>query len=811
MRNKIIKGLPLSLFDNHIDFLSDKLNKNLIYIYRWNKDLENYIDSYEFIEEYTFSGLINTLIEFGFKKQEKILEYNDFSIKGDTIQIWQGGMMNPLKFIYFGDILEEIQMFDILTGRTLNTFKNFPIFNSNYIHDKTDFQNIRFTTKFNQFANYFYILDKQITFNDLNQKKYSQKEFDYEQPALFFNRIDLLKQRIKQLKSKNYIIKIISKHKNNLDSELQEYCQYNKKNLKNILQINNLNLIESGLISKSKKIAIYTDREIFGTIFVSNRSKKKIKSAEARKLLSHLEGEIEINDYIVHEDYGVALYKGFVQEENQDYLKLEYAQKDELFVPLDQVYKLSKYIGQENIEITRLSSNQWKKIKRKIKKQVAIRAKELARHYAKSKLATALIVNSKDSKEYLEFINKFKFEPTPDQKKVEKQIILDMSKKNPMSRLLIGDVGFGKTEIIMRAVFKVIEKKHQAIILCPTTVLALQHFNTFKKRFQKFDVNIKLISRFNSKEKNIKIIDQIKKGNIDIVIGTHRILSNDFKVKNMGILIVDEEQKFGVKQKEKIRKLEYGVHTLFVSATPIPRTLSMALSAIQDISLINTPPKNRKSVKTFVSKIDWNKIANAINYEIKRNGQVFFVHNEVKTIQSIKYKLKEILPNIKFEIAHGQLSSQKIDQIMTKFYKNEFDCLISTTIIENGIDMKNVNTLIVNNSQNLGLSQMYQLRGRVGRSEKQAYAYFFYKGKELKSIVDINKNSKSKIKNQKYIERLETILSAQSLSSGFKIASRDLEIRGAGNLLGAAQHGNITKIGYSLYMQMLAEEIEKLK
>ncbi len=828
MNFKYVKGIPPALFKNYIAYLKDQKKDNFLFVLRWNSAIRNYLNTCEFVEEYSWAGLMKTLNDFGYARVEKVTKKGEYSVKGDTISLWQPGFENPIRLEYLGDDLEVVYVYDVLTGEKLNTFQNLPIFNLRKLFDESDYENIAFVEHNTKFSDEVIILLPLLEeFTEISAAQTNQ--FDFTQIQLYFNKLDILEKDLKALERKNYLIRIITKHPNEIPVSIRKFI---RAEIPEDLPLRDIENVELGFHSDLYKVHVITDRELFGTIFVTSRKSKKLKSSQAQKLLTQLEGEIEIDDFIVHEDYGVGIYRGFVIEDKKDYLKVEYAENDELFVPLEQIDKLTKYIGEKGQapEITRLGKTDWNTIKKKVKKAVAITAKELARHYALTKIATASKIEPTASEHYKSFTGDFEYQPTIDQLKAEREIIEDMSQQKAMNRLLIGDVGYGKTEVMMRAIFKIVEAGKQAVVLCPTTVLSLQHYNTFKERFQntEYKDRIGLLSRHNPSQENKKILEKVETGEYKIVIGTHRILSNDFKAPNMGLLVIDEEQRFGVKQKEKIKKLEYGVHTLFVSATPIPRTLSMALSSIKDISMINTPPPGRKSITTEVGRVNWQKIVNAINYEVDRGGQAFLVHNRVKTIPSVKAKLQKLMPGVKFVVAHGQMPPEKLDDIMTKFYEGKYDCLIATTIIENGLDMPNVNTIIVDNAQNLGLAQMYQLRGRVGRSKKQAFAYFFYKGEKLPGKDEIDrdedrdrdedniayKSSVSKKENKKstkYLERLEAILSAQSLGSGFLIASRDLEIRGAGNLLGREQHGNISKIGYGLYIQLLAEEIDRLK
>lgn len=802
-----------------------------ISLLRWNWDLVSYITSVEKISDYTFSGCIKTIADFGYEKVKVVGNPGEFSIKGDIVSLWVPGAEEPVRMSYFGDSLEEICFYDALTGRALNCLQHLDLFDLHQLNSRSDWENIQYiklnsTSKGSLGNTEEVIVLLQSSDSELYQDKLSQEKvefevskFDFAQPAIYFRNFGLVELDINNYSSQDYRVWINSKHGSELPTSLKKYLT-KPAGLEQELQLSHLENLDAGFKSTSLKTLIITDRELFGTIFVSTRRKHQLKSTEAQKLLQQLEGEIEIGNYIVHIDYGVGIYKGFVVENGQDYLRISYAAEDELLVPMQQIDKLTKYISESGQEpqITRLGRTDWENVKKFARKQVEIAAKELAQHYAHISLATAVPAFGEDSNSYSEFVDKFAYTPTPDQLKAEREIIKDISKKTPMHRLLIGDVGYGKTEIIMRAAYKICEAEAQVIVLCPTTILALQHYRSFQERFKDTPFNICMLSRFNTPEQSKAIVSDVKLGKYDIIIGTHKLLSNSLELKKLGLLVVDEEQRFGVKQKEKLRKLEFGVHTLYVSATPIPRTLSMALSAIQDITIIQTPPPGRKAVITEVSQLSWQKIQEALTAELARQGQVYFVHNEIKTIYSVAKQLQNLLPECRFVVAHGQMSSAKLDQIMTEFYERKYDVLISTTIIENGLDMPNVNTIIVNNAQKLGLAQMYQLRGRVGRSFAQAYAYFFYQGSKLQAqeeLAEIDFENpdlaKSEKPNRKYLERLETILNAQELGSGFLIASRDLEIRGAGNLLGAEQHGTISKVGYGLYMQMLAEEIEKLK
>jgi len=530
--------------------------------------------------------------------------------------------------------------------------------------------------------------------------------------------------------------------------------------------------------------------------------KRKLKS---QKLFSDLKG-LKPGDYLVHLDHGIGIYNQqlTINPEgkpsasygagNQQYYQIEYAQGDKLYVPVGLERKLSRYIGFVEPRISRLGSSLWQRVKRKVKTDTEKLAKELLEIYAKREIATRPPYLPEDEIDF-QLASSFQYEETPDQIETIEDIKKDLEKEEPMDRLLCGDVGFGKTEVALRAMAKAIKSGYQAAMICPTTILANQHFQNFKGRVKNLPIKIALLSRLQSKKEQKEIIENLKTGKIDITIGTHRILSSDVEFKNLGLLIIDDEQRFGVRQKEKLKKIRASLDVLSLSATPIPRTLYLALSSLKDISLIQTPPVGRLPVKTFISPFKEKLIKEAIEKEIARSGQVYYLHNRVETIEVARKFLENLISEAKFGIAHGRLKEKELVKVMEDFQNKKIDVLIATTIIENGLDLPNVNTLIVADSTRLGLAEAYQIRGRIGRSHIQAFAYFFY-GSHL--------SEKAKM-------RLDALKEAEELGSGYKIALKDLEIRGAGNILGKEQSGNINKVGLNLYCQMLSEAIEKLK
>lgn len=517
---------------------------------------------------------------------------------------------------------------------------------------------------------------------------------------------------------------------------------------------------------------------------------KKLKS---QKLFSDIKN-IKPGDYVVHLDHGVGKFSGMEKMQEQDYYVLEYAKHDKLFVPVGLERKLSRYVGFADPSVARLGSALWQTTKRKIKEDVAALAKELLNLYAeKETVKRPPYTIDKELASQLQA--GFLYQETPDQLQALNDIQEDLQKEKPMDRIVCGDVGFGKTEIAIRTSLLATSNNYQTAVICPTTILAQQHFNNFKKRFEKFPVKIALLSRLQTKPEQKKIIQEIKEGTIDIIIGTHRILSKDIECKNLGLLIIDDEQRFGVKQKEKLRQKNPALDLLSLSATPIPRTIYLALSSFKNISLMQTPPQGRSAIQTHIVPYHKNKIKEAIQFELARGGQVYFLHNRVETIEKTCDRLRQFLPTAKIAAIHGRMDEKNIIKIMDDFHHKKTDILVATTIIENGIDLPNVNTIIIEDASRLGLAQAYQIRGRVGRSHIQSFAYLFYP----KKMTPVAR------------ERLNALSQATELGAGYQIAIKDLEIRGAGNILGKEQSGSINKIGLNLYCQMLAEAVEKLR
>ncbi|MCR4443046.1 MAG: transcription-repair coupling factor [Peptococcaceae bacterium] len=545
------------------------------------------------------------------------------------------------------------------------------------------------------------------------------------------------------------------------------------------------------------KLAVLTEHELFF------QPKKRVprRMFQEGKRSTVLE-DLKIGDYVVHVNHGIGKYMGIeklaVGEAERDYLVIKYHGEDKLYVPTDQSGLLQKYFSQEGQlpKLSKLGGSDWNRVKNRVKAAVRDLAEELLSLYAARQSAPGYAFAG-DSPWQRDFEEAFPYEETPDQVRAIREVKKDMEMPRPMDRLLCGDVGYGKTEVAIRAAFKAVTSGKQVAVLVPTTVLAQQHYNTFRERFEGFAVSVGVLSRFRTPKEQKEIIKDLKAGKIDIIIGTHRLLSSDVKFKDLGLLVVDEEQRFGVVHKEKLKKLKTNVDVLTLTATPIPRTLHMALAGVRDMSLIETPPEDRYPVQTFVVEHSPQLIREAIRRELGRGGQVYYVHNRIEDIDRVAAFIQELVPEARIGVGHGRMGEEHLEKVMLDFMEDKIDVLVSTTIIESGLDISNVNTLIVDDADKLGLSQLYQLRGRVGRSNRVAYAYLTY--------------NKDKILSEIAEKRLNAIREFTELGSGFKIAMKDLEIRGAGNILGAEQHGHVEAVGFDLYCRMLEEAVREAR
>jgi len=566
----------------------------------------------------------------------------------------------------------------------------------------------------------------------------------------------------------------------------------------NLLQSN----LKHGFVSQEFKFVIITDKDVTG----QRSSDKDLARMPSRRKKSIDPLQLKVGDFVVHEQHGVGRYLELINRSiagvSREYLVIEYASSkrgqpaDKLFVPTDTLEQVTKYVGGEAPSLHRIGGSDWQSSKRKARKAIKQIAAELIRLYA-ARMSAPGFAFSPDSPWQKELEDSFAFVETIDQQATIDEVKRDMEKPNPMDRIVCGDVGYGKTEIAVRAAFKAVQDGKQVAILVPTTLLVQQHFNTFSTRYSGFPIKLAALSRFNTPAQSKEVIAGLKTGAIDVVIGTHRLLSKDVIFADLGLLVVDEEQRFGVEHKEELKKARTNVDVLAMSATPIPRTLEMAITGIREMSNITTPPEERHPVLTYVGPYDDKQVSAAINRELLRDGQVFFIHNRVESIEAVAERLKKLVPGVKIGIAHGQMNERALEEVILSFWNRDFDLLLCTTIIESGIDIPNANTLIVDRSDLFGLSQLHQLRGRVGRSRERAYAYFLYPTEQ--PITELAH------------DRLTTIATNTDLGAGMQVALKDLEIRGAGNLLGGEQSGHIAEVGFDLYMRMVADAVEEFK
>lgn len=556
-----------------------------------------------------------------------------------------------------------------------------------------------------------------------------------------------------------------------------------------------------GGILEDFETIILTDRELFNKRSKEVTASKRSYYKEKPEFIESI-NDIKEGEYVVHSIHGVGIYQGLTQQEIdgqlKDYLTIEYAGKDRLHIPAEQVNLLCRYRGSGNIKpkLSRMGGKDWENTKARVKKEVEQVAYDLLRLYARRKMQKG-IQFLPDTTWQVEMEEAFEYTETPDQMKAIVDVKADMESDNPMDRLICGDVGFGKTEVAMRAIFKAVTSGKQVAVVVPTTILALQHFQTMSERFKPFGVQVELLSRFRTHKEQKETVKNLATGKCDVVIGTHRLLQEGIVFKDLGLLVIDEEHRFGVRHKEKLKQLRENIDIITMSATPIPRTLYMSLSGIKDMSVINTPPKNRLPIKTFVGVWNDNMVKNAIVHELDREGQVFYLYNRVETIEEFKLQLQQLVPNARIAIGHGQMDEKALEQVIVDFANHEYDVLLATTIIENGIDIPNANTMIIHDADRFGLAQLYQLRGRVGRSQRQAYCYCFYK--------------RQKEMTKEAVQRLKAIKEFTTLGSGYQIALRDVEIRGVGNILGTKQHGHMINVGFDTYCQLLEEAVQEIQ
>ena len=746
-------------------------------------------------QNFDFSYLIEKLNIMGFNRVNTVGDVGEFSIRGSIVDVYGYGMDFPKRIEFFGDAISSLRSFDPFTQRTLRKEESFTLLP---ISEKFDNQKVNSILNYIPessifiYSEFLFLDDVHQQLPDLsgrNQIVISNDGMDsgIRKPPDFNGNLALFKDYLRNIQNRKVYICCES-------DEERKRCEYLFEEDYPFIIFETLN-IEEGLESDFWNIHIITDKEIFGKGFHPKKAEKSELTFKTDSLL-----ELKPGDFVVHEDYGIGIFERLGKIEHREQLTecllVRYVDRDILYVPISAMSKVSKYIGLDKgtPKLSNLTSMRWEKKKRSARKAIKDMTKDLLKLYAEREFTEGFSF-SQDTVWQKELEASFQYEETKDQLSAIKDIKNDMESHQPMDRLVCGEVGYGKTEVAIRAAFKAVMDSKQVLFLAPTTVLCEQHFNTFRERLSNFPTRIEMLSRFVKKSDQKKIIVDIKIGNVDIIIGTHRLLSNEIEFLDPGLLIIDEEHRFGVSQKERLKNKRKKMDVLSMSATPIPRTLQFSLLNIRDFSTIETPPKGRLSVVTRI--IHWNSrfIREIILSEIKRGGQVFFVHNRIQGLRTLAARISTIVPEAKIAITHGRMKPTVIEKRMLDFLSVRCNILVTTSIIESGLDIPNANTIIVDRADTYGLAQLHQLRGRVGRSNRRAYCYL---------VVP------KRITNDAR-KRLSTIYTHSHLGSGLALALKDLEIRGAGNLLGSRQHGHITKIGYDLYMKLLQETIREFK
>lgn len=766
----IEKLKKLTLFGKNIDNSLEKFYK----IYNDLK-INYHISNMDLLSPYIKRGSFSTILDY-LQKDAVICTEDILKIYDKNLETEHLFYENITDLIENGEILDSHKNILVPFEKTLNRIKKFDIINLTMLLKRTKIINAKVS----------------VNIKTLEAECFNRK-FDYLFKTLKFKlqrgyKIVIFAGSNEMMESfKNILsdenINFISK--DNLDFELKS----------SILVLSNLNF-NCGFEIPEQKILFLTHKEIYG---FSKKVNKKLKVKKSN-LLSYT--DLNIGDYVVHENHGIGQYRGIEQIEVngiiKDHILIMYKDNDRLYIPTDQMNLIQKYIGKDGYrpKLNRLGSSDWIKTKQRAKKALDEIATDLVKLYAKRDKIEGFSF-SYDTPWQREFEDSFIYEETYSQLRAIDEIKKDMESKKPMDRLLCGDVGYGKTEVALRAAFKAIMDNKQVAFLVPTTILAKQHYETALERFGTFPIDIEMLSRFKTQSEQKEIIKNLKNGKINLLIGTHKLLSKNLDFKDLGLLIIDEEQRFGVKHKEALKQMKENIDVLSLSATPIPRTMQMSLVGIRDMSILDDPPEERVSTSTFVLEYNDSVIKEAIYKEIDRGGQVYFVYNRIKDMDKMYKNLSKLLPDVKIAIAHSKLTNRELENIMEAFQEGEYDILLSTTIIETGMDIKNCNTMIIYDADKMGLSQLYQLKGRIGRSERRAFAYFTYE--KNKSISEISE------------KRLMAIRDFSEFGSGFKIAMRDLELRGAGNILGECQSGHVETIGYELYVRMLEESIREVK
>lgn len=776
----------------------------------------------------SISFVENLLVEYGFERNDFVYEPGQFSIRGSIVDIYSFAEEKPVRIDFFGDEVDSLRFFDVESqlsdellekvsivpdlSRTEGGFKHADLFsyfaikpvwwiqNGMYLNDKVkaicDGVDSDIVTDEVTLLSYIDTCPVVEWGPDLYFRGETVDLHCEAQPATN-KHFDLLGEALRSRQANGYKLYICSNNEMQIQRIRDIFSDKGYQVDFTYLQ----GTIHEGFSDATLKIVVYTEHQIFDRYHKYRLQVTRLRKGRESITLSELQN-LHPGDYVVHIDHGIGRFGGLVKLNNdgheQEAIRLVYKNNSELYVGLHSLHKISKYKGKDGAPpvVNKLGGDAWAKLKQKTKSRVKDIARELIALYARRKKELAFAF-SKDSYLQEEMEASFMYEETPDQMKAIEAVKLDMEHPQVMDRLICGDVGFGKTEVAIRAAFKAVADNKQVAILVPTTVLAYQHYNTFTKRLEGMPCRVEYISRMKKPGDVKKILQELKEGKVDIVIGTHRLTSKDIEFKDLGLLVIDEEQKFGVGVKEKLKRLKLNVDTITMTATPIPRTLQFSLMGARDMSIIRTPPPNRYPIVTELHRFDEQLIKEVILYEMARNGQVFFIHNRVETIRDIQGMLHRVIPQVKTCVAHGQMSGEELEKVMHDFIRGDYDVLLATTIIESGLDIPNANTIIINQAQNYGLSDLHQLRGRVGRSNKKAFCYL------LTPPLDIL--------NPEARRRLKAIEDFSGLGSGFNIAMQDLDIRGAGNILGAEQSGFIAEIGYETYQRILNEALLELR
>ena len=805
------------------------------------KDLERNTLKLSVSESVSLDFVNEILFEYNFNRVDFVTEPGDFSVRGGIIDVFSFSNDEPFRIEFFGDEIDSIRTFDVETQLSKEKLRKASIMSN--VENKTLQEKRESFLQYIASNTVIFLKNKDLLIGKLDklfsraESAFSElsKELNHAKPIDLFCNGSFIQNQLSNFRVASFetytsgdspIIDFITKAQPSFNKQfdllIENLNEYHTKGFTNYIFCANEQQAQrfhdifedakkevhyqtvvfplyKGFIDLEEKIVCYTDHQIF-----ERYHKFRLKNGYAKKQSITLKelNNLDIGDYVTHIDHGIGKFGGLqkidVEGKNQEAIKLIYGDRDILYVSIHSLHKISKFNGKDGKapKIYKLGSGAWKKIKQKTKKRVKEIAYNLIKLYAKRKMQKGLAFGP-DTHIQHELEASFIYEDTPDQYTATQDVKTDMEKEQPMDRLVCGDVGFGKTEIAIRAAFKAVDNGKQVAILVPTTILAFQHYKTFTKRLEKFPVRIDYLNRFRTTKQRNEAIEGVNDGSIDIIIGTHQLTNKKIKFKDLGLLIIDEEQKFGVAVKDKLKTIKENVDTLTLTATPIPRTLQFSLMAARDLSVISTPPPNRHPIDTQVIRFSEEMIRDAITYEISRGGQVFFIHNRIENIKEVAGLLQRLVPDANIGIGHGQMEGKKLESLMLGFMNNEFDVLVSTTIVESGLDVTNANTIFINNANNFGLSDLHQMRGRVGRSNKKAFCYFITPPYHM--MTD---------DARKRIEALELF---SDLGSGINIAMKDLEIRGAGDLLGGEQSGFINDIGFDTYQKILSEAIEELK